>query len=464
MPKKTNRNKRQSIKLDYKNMMADGIKDSGLTGSELRKLHSFLNLAEKSVKQKRDDGMLGFMLMPYDAKKREEIKKTADRIRREIENVVVIGPGGSFYASAAIVSALRQPFYNELPSEKRKAPRFFALSGSDLDELNGILETLDLKRTFFYVISKNGFSFSACASAGLIIKKMSLHAPECIKNNIIITASGKTERLYNLAEKHKINLLYTEENTAQDFSVLGYNGLLPAASCGINIDEILKGAAYMDSLISERTAIKNPAYMMAFMKFISERKFGRKINLIMPLSSRLNNICRWYEGLLKCVAGGQIINDGKSVSPGFISIAAEDPGCNYSDLQLTGEGINDKIITFMCVEKSKNDQNLGFEGIQKKFNRNSFLVYARYKFLKDRLASNGKPNMTLTVPEITEFFIGQLIYLFEAEAVFLAELYNVNAFEQNMAVEMENYLGKLFAKSYSAGIIKKQKVNNKYII
>jgi len=444
MPKKAN--KRQKIRLDYLGMMKETIGAGGVSGAEIRQLMPALKKAALSVKQKRDDGMLGFMLLPYDAKGRDEIKKAAERIRRDFENLVVIGAGGSSVSSLALHGAIKHPFYNILPAEKRKAPRLFVIEGNDPETLNGLIELLDLRKTCVNFISKSGATASTAVMVKIIMKKMSACGPSAIKENLIITTSRQSGALRMLAAKYGITVFGLPENVSSRFSVLSPAGLLAAAACGVNIDEILKGAAYMDSIISGAEVLKNPAYMMAALRFISDRKFGRKTSVVVPYSDPLKSVCEWYAGLIAGATAREMEKDGRRIKAGITPLVAPAPASHHSMAQLIAEGPPDKVVTFLRVSNPGHDQNIPKEFAETaEFlvlggKKNKEIIDLQYIGFRDELISSCKPSMTVTLPELTEFTLGQLIYMLESEAVFLAELYNIDAFRQPASDRIETAL------------------------
>src|SRR5512138_208064 len=100
MPKKAQRKPR--IKLDINNMMKEKLGSEGLGKSDIVRIMPRLKAAARTLKQKRDDAQLGFMLSPYDLKAREEVKKHADRVRREFDNIIVVGMSGYTAAINAV--------------------------------------------------------------------------------------------------------------------------------------------------------------------------------------------------------------------------------------------------------------------------------------------------------------------------------------------------------------------------
>jgi glucose-6-phosphate isomerase len=62
------------------------------------------------------------------------------------------------------------------------------------------------------------------------------------------------------------------------------------------------------------------------------------------------------------------------------------------------------------------------------------------------LLSAGKPSMTITLPAVNEFTVGQLIYMFEVATAYAGELLNINAFDQPGVEEGKNATYAIFGR------------------
>lgn len=429
--------KRSKLAVNYNNMMKERIGNQGISPSDIAKLKKKISCAVKSIKQKRDDGMLGFMYLPYDAKTRDEIKKVADAVKGRFENFVVLGIGGSALGTIALKTALKHPFYNMLPSEKRKGPKLFVMDNVDPATAAGLFDIIDIKKTVINVISKSGETAETAAFMKILWKKIETTCGKNkIKDHVIMTTDKEKGSLRQLVGRLGLISFTVPGNVGGRFSVLSPVGLLPLASIGINIDELLKGAAYMDSLCSNENVWKNPAYMRAVLHYISDVKFGRKITVMLPYSNALKDVADWFAQLWGESLGKKFSNDGRIVNEGLTPVKALGATDQHSQCQLYMEGPFDKVTTFIRVEKFSPDIKMpgNFKddaGISYLSGKNmSKLINAEQKATEMAMTKNQRASMTITLPEISEFALGQLIYLLEVETAFIGELYNINAFDQ----------------------------------
>ena len=437
MEKRRKQMKRARISINFNNMMPEKIGSEGIHTGDINKLKPAIKKAGRNLQEKRDDGKLGFFYLPYDTKIKEDIKKTALAIRDKFENFVVIGTGGCALGTIALHRALAHPYYNLLPDNKRKAPRLFVLDNPDPAAAAGIFDIIDIKKTCINIISKSGETPETAAFMKIFWKKMLAQMKEeKLKEHVIITTDRINGPLRPLAAKYNLVSFAVPDNVGGRFSVLSAVGLLPLAVCGVNIDELLKGAAYMDTMVSDGTIWNNPAYMSAVLHYISAVRHKRNISVMMPYADALKDVTGWYAQLLAESLGKKFSRDGRIINCGITPVKALGASDQHSQIQLYMEGPYDKVITFIKVEKFREDVD-----IPSNFNESEALGYlsgyklsallnAEQSATQQALTDSQRASITITLPEISEFTMGQLIYLLEVQAAFLGELYNVNAYDQ----------------------------------
>ncbi len=431
--------KRRALKLDYNNMMKSSVGAKGITEADINKLKPKLKKAHKALLQKREDNKLGFMMLPYDIETREAVKKTAAGIKADFENLVVLGIGGSALGTIAVHRAVKHPFYNLLGAEKRKGPKLFVMDNVDPETAAGIFDVIDIKKTCVNIISKSGSTAETAAFMKIFWKKtadLGKNKVKILKEHIVITTDKEKGALRPLVNKYGLASFVVPDNVGGRFSVLTPVGLLPLAAAGVNIDELLKGAAFMDTIVSNENIWKNPAYLRAVMHYISDIKFNRKIDVMMPYSNALKDIADWYAQLWAESLGKKYSNEGKIVNAGLTPVKALGATDQHSQAQLYMEGPYDKVITFIRTEKFRQDAVLpdNFKDVDAMAylsgKRMSELLNSEQKATEMALAKNNRPSMTISMPEISEFTVGQLLYMLEVETAFIGELYNIDAFDQ----------------------------------
>jgi len=430
--------KRSKITLDFNNMMKNKIGAEGIGEADVAGLKPRIKAAIKNIKQKRDDGKLGFMYLPYDAKTKDDVKKVADIVKGKFENFIALGIGGSALGTIALSRALKHPFVNELAADRRKAPKLYVMDNVDPESAAGLLDIVDLKKSVINIITKSGSTAETIAFMKLLWSRLSKQVKkEKMKDHIIITTDREKGVLRKIAKQFGFISFIVPENVGGRFSVLTPVGLLPLASTGVDIDELLRGAAYMDNVIMSNDNVwKNPAYIRAVLHYLADVKFNKKITVMMPYANSLKDVADWFCQLWAESLGKKLSNTGKTVNVGLTPVKALGATDQHSQAQLYMEGPFDKVVTFIRVDKFRQNpvmpDNFSDEDSISYLSGHTFaeLLNAEQKATEIALTKNKRANMTITLPEISEFTLGQLLYLLEVETAFIGELYNINAFDQ----------------------------------
>lgn len=431
------------IRLDYNNMMQEFVGKSGILKSDLDTLN--LDKAKQAMIDKRANGKMDWRDLPYNQDEVcDEIISYVEDIKDKFDAFVVLGIGGSALGPMAVQQAINHPYYNEISREKRGGyPRFYVADNVDPEKLVYLFETIDITKTMFNVISKSG-STSETMSQFMIIKKMlEEKLGEKASEHIVCTTDKENGNLIKIAKEEGYKTFIIPAGVGGRFSELTPVGLLPAAFCGINIKELLKGAAVMDEMCKNDDIYKNPAYMYSILNYLSIKN-GQNICVMMPYADSLKYISDWYAQLWAESLGKKYDNDGKEVYAGSTPVKALGATDQHSQVQLYAEGPFDKIITFIGVDKFKKSitipeiytdiPSLGFlAGVTQDDLIKTEQIATEYALLKA-----GKPNMTITLPEVNENTLGQLLYLFEVATAFTGELLNINAFDQPGVEEGKN--------------------------
>ena len=131
----------------------------------------------------------------------------------------------------------------------------------------------------------------------LIVRNMLKEAiGEKYRERIIATTDAEKGSLIKIAREEGYRTFFIPAGVGGRFSELSPVGLLPAAVGGIDIEELLAGAAYMDELCSEDDVFKNPAYMAAVLQYIAMQQ-GKNISVMMPYADSLKYMADWYAQL-----------------------------------------------------------------------------------------------------------------------------------------------------------------------
>ena len=148
-----------AISIDYGNVLESAVGAAhGLTRGDLKRAESSVKQAVRNIERERKTGLHRYRDLPDDRQMLRQVSAAAKRRGAGIENLVVLGIGGSALGNVALQTALNHPYYNLLSAKERGGPRLFVMDNVDPVQVAGMLDTLgaSLRRTLFNVISKSG--------------------------------------------------------------------------------------------------------------------------------------------------------------------------------------------------------------------------------------------------------------------------------------------------------------------
>ncbi|MCD8037070.1 MAG: glucose-6-phosphate isomerase [Clostridiales bacterium] len=464
------------IRVDYNNMMKKYVGEYGISDAEITALTGKAGKAHKAMEEKRLNGGMDWRQLPYNQKEVvADIKAYVDEVKDDIDAFVVLGIGGSALGPICVQQAINHPFYNELPKEKRGGyPKLYVADNVDPERLSYLFEVIDPAKSLFNCISKSG-STSETMSQFMIIKELleELLGKEEAAKHIVCTTDIAKGNLIKIAKEEGYKTFIIPAGVGGRFSELTPVGLLPAAMCGVDIEAMLEGAAYMDELSKTEDIYSNPSYMFAILSYIAMEQ-GKNISVMMPYADSLKYISDWFAQLWAESLGKKTDNTGNVVNAGQTPVKSLGVTDQHSQVQLYTEGPFDKMIVLIGVDKFRRTMtipkiyqdipSLGFLGgvTQNK------LIATEQMATEYALQKAGKANMTITLPEVNEFTLGELMYMFEVATGFAGELLNINAFDQPGVEEGKNATYAMFGRpgydEKKAELDAKPEKSEKYVI
>ena len=417
------------IKIDYTNVMAETIGErDGILRDELLSFRHFVVETHSRI-QKEKEKKFYFAKLPY--QDTTQIKELANSIRENFDYFVLIGIGGSSLGAEMLFNSLTDANYNLF-----NKPKFFVMDNVDPEKFHSILQQIEIEKTCFNVVSKSGSTVETIANFGVVFEILKKHLGDKWKEHLIFTTDPEKGFLRKFGEENGIKTLDIPKPVGGRFSVFTPVGLLPAAVVGIDIDEVLKGARKMDLICSiEEHVEHNPAYLIAFIHYIANMRRGKTISVMMPYGERLSSFVDWYRQLWAESLG----KDGLGQTP-VKAIGTID---QHSQIQLYRDGIRDKIITFIQIEKMSVDYKIP-EDIPEDISylsghslheiMNKELIGTKAALIKSKV-----PNITIVLDKVNPYNIGMLVYLYELATGFSGYLYKVNPFDQPAVEEGKNF-------------------------
>jgi len=417
-----------------------------------------------ATKDNRGEGKK-WMNSAYDEDTLWYINEFAAEVKDKYENMLVLGIGGSSLGGKAITNAILNPYWNSLTKEQRNGyPRVFFIDNIDPDSINSLLDIIDLNKTLINVITKSGSTAEIMAVYMIIKDKMKKECDDNYRESIVVTTDRNVGVLRQLASQEGYKAFEVPDDVGGRFSVFSSVGLLPFAVLGIDIKELLRGARDADKLAQNRDIYQNIAAQNALIHYLLDTQKGKNLSVLMPYSSRLEFLTDWYIQLYAESLGKEYDLDGNKVNIGPTPIKAVGATDQHSQLQLFNEGPNDKIINFIRVEEFDTTLNIPdifqYTGLGylsgKTVNK---LMNAEADSTTASLIDYQKPSVTLTIPKINEYYLGQLLYTLMIQTAITGALYNVNTFDEPGVEQCKNYTYALMGRigyEESARIVKEK--------
>ncbi len=436
------------IRLDYVNISNKITSDAGLDieqkfseyAPKIQEIITKLNMNKD-----KPGSFLQWMNLGYNEETVWYVKEFAAMVDGRFDNVLVLGIGGSIFGAKALANALLKPYWNLLSKEQRdNFPKIFFLDNIDPDEIKGLLDVLDLKKTLVNVITKSGSTIETMSQFMVIKDRLYQELGDDYRKNIVATTDKQTGILRQLANEEGYKTFVVPDDVQGRFSVFSAVGLVPLALVGLDIDEIIKGIKIMDLSLKNTDIKLNIAAQNALIHYLLDIEKHKYISVIMPYSSRLKYLGDWYAQLWAESLGKELDREGNKINNGPTPIKALGATDQHSQIQLYNEGKNDKVITFIRVKEFENSVEIPnifeYTGLNylggKTINK---LINAEADATAASLTNNNRPNLTITLPKINEYYLAQLFYMFEVEVAILGELYNIDAFNQPGVEQTQNY-------------------------
>ncbi len=432
------------LKLFWKNSTARVVgSDNGLTPTDLADIEGPLSRAHENVLRQAAEGKLGYTALPTNPEYRREVMELVDRYRDNTADMVVLGIGGSALGNIAVHSALNPSTYNLLSERKRGGPRLFVLDNVDPSYVNDVLKLVGRRpnKLLVNVISKSGETAETASQFMAFRDVLKRKLGPRFAERIVATTDAEKGTLHDIARQDGYAMLPVPGDVGGRFSVLSPVGLFSAAMCGVDIEELLAGAAAMKDLVEVMDLMQNPAAVLAGIKYLMFTAKGKTMHVMMPYSNRLYMLADWYRQLWAESLGKRTDRQGKDIFTGPTPIKALGTTDQHSQVQLYREGPNDKLVVFLEVKKHSKEVRLpemftdvpGLGYLSKK--RMGKLLQSEKQATEYALARSSRPSVTIEFPEIDARHVGAFFYLYEFTTSLLGELLNINAYDQP-AVEL----------------------------
>lgn len=400
---------------------------------ELAYIAPQVQLAHQQLHQRSGAGSdyLGWLDLPlkYDKDEFSRIRKAAAKIRKDSDILVVIGIGGSYLGARAAIELLSHSFHNSLPKRQRKAPLIVfagnSISSTYMADLFDLIEGHDISVN---VISKSGTTTEPAIAFRIFKAYMEeKYGKEGARARIYATTDKARGALKGLADEEGYESFVVPDDVGGRYSILTAVGLLPIAVAGIDIRDLMLGARDAAKLYKNVNLEENPCYRYAAARNILLRK-GYNIEVMVNYEPSMHFFTEWWKQLYGESEG----KDGRGIFPAGVD--------NSTDLHSMGQYIQDGqrqlFETLISVEKARRAMPIPNDPADKdglNFLAGLDMAEVNAKAAQGTILAHvdGRvPNLRVSVPELSAYYLGQLVYFFEKACGISGYLLAVNPFDQ----------------------------------
>lgn len=378
----------------------------------------------------RGNDFLGWLHLPSSitAEHLADLKQTAQTLRENCDTIVVAGIGGSYLGARAVIEALGNSF-EWLTNDGKNPVILFAGNNIGEDYLSELCAYLAGRNFGVINISKSGTTTETALAFRLLKKQCEEQRGKEMARKVIVAVTDARKGAARVtADNEGYKSFIIPDNVGGRFSVLTPVGLLPIACAGFDIEKLVLGAVDMENATASEVPMKeNPAALYAAVRNALYLA-GKKVEILANFQPKLHSMNEWWKQLYGESEG----KDGKGIFPAAVDFT--------TDLHSMGQWIQDGertiFETVVSVEEPKH--TLLFPHDEDNLDGLNFLEGKRVDEV-NKMAELGTriahvdgdvPNMLVTVPALTEQYLGELIYFFEKACGISGYLLGVNPFNQ----------------------------------
>jgi len=425
------------------------LENSGITQKNIMEYKEQVENIHKDLHRRANDekDFVGWLELPtnYDKEEFKRIKKAAKKIENESDILIVIGIGGSYLGARAVIETLTSSFNNILQNSQRKYPQILYV-GNNLSSnyINELIEYIGDKDFSINVISKSGTTTEP-AIAFRIFREIleNKYGIDEARSRIYATTDKEKGALKTLAQNEGYEQFVVPDNVGGRYSVLTAVGLLPIATAGIDIDKLMEGARIAKERYDDSNLKYNECYKYAVARNILYNS-NKDIEILVNYEPKMHYFTEWWKQLFGESEG----KDKKGIFPTGIE--------NTTDLHSMGqyiqEGRRNLFETVISIEEPKSDITINpdddnLDGLN--YLAGKTLDYVNKKAMEGTIKAHvtGEvPNIMISMKQLDEENLGELIYFFEKACAMSGMILGVNPFNQPGVEEYKKNMFKLLEK------------------
>ena len=378
----------------------------------------------------------------------KELNQFGEQVRIREDAVIFCGVGGSYLGGKVLYDCYTSEYWPKRHRE-RLPQIFFSGNNLDAEDMDGVKNHLMVLaqqskaqqqrplRVLLIPISKSGTTLEPTA-AFLHFYSYLQEQDHLFQVSGAVVTDKHQERgpLNRLAREFSWPIFDIPVGVGGRFSVFSTPGLVVAAVLGMDLEDLLRGAREMDQACMDCSLDQNPALLNAALKYVGAMNHGAVTEIFMPYAMRMKALGEWYVQLLAESLGKRKNREGKTVFYGRTPVVAIGTTDMHAQTQLHQDGRRDKVVQFLFINNMKERIHIHnpFQDIGE---------YAQYEGLdighalqvameanEEALASDHRLNALYTLPELNEYYLGQLFYFLILSIAYEGELADVDAYDQ----------------------------------
>jgi len=422
------------VTIDFSGAFTQIAGATGLLLKEVKAIETKAWRAHETIASLPQMSQDGFFGLPKRNDLFESCKKLTRKLKGAYENVVVLGIGGSALGFKAVADALLGKDHNLNPKGK---PKYFVLDYLEPESIAKIFEFAPPKKSVYVAISKSGKTQETAAHLAYLGSKLEREiGKQGLKERLVIITELEAENPFQqMAEKMRLRCLEIPQLVGGRYSVLSPVGIFPLSLLGVDAYSLLRGANKFNKLTQSYELEANPALYYALLHYIYAQK-GHNVTVFFLYDRNMEALGDWLVQLWAESLGKRFNRRGDLVEVGLAPICAIGPRDQHSILQLLIEGPFDKVITMIWPTKFKQDPRIVLPMWQKKgfkyLSKKSFgqIMASEAQGTYQALTKSGKPVIKVNLDCIDAEGIGYMLQFFMCATAYLAELWDINAFDQ----------------------------------
>ncbi len=446
----------EKIKIDYTKCF------DYYNGGDFAKAHANCQTQTKVLHDQSGKGneFLGWVDLPASITETEidDINAVANNFKAKVDYVVLIGIGGSYLGSRAVIEGLSNSFVNF--RKNADTPKIlYAGHNISEDYLSELTSFLKGQKFGIVVISKSGTTTEPAIAFRLLKELLAKQVSATELKDLIVAITDKTKgALKTTATQEGYKTFIIPDNVGGRFSVLTPVGLLPIAIAGFDISQLIKGAVAMQKETAADVPFENNlAAQYAVIRNVLYQN-GKTTEIMVNYQPKLHYVAEWWKQLYGESEG----KENKGIFPASVDFTTD----LHSMGQYIQDGTRNLFETVLSIESP--EKNLVVPRDEKDLDKLNYIAGKRIDEV-NKMAElgtmlahldGGVPNIKISIPKLNEYYLGQLIYFFEKACGLSGYMLDVNPFDQP---GVEDYKRNMFALLGKPGFEKETAAINERI-